>query len=207
VPPKVDVCERRYVFNQMADGNAAFVPTQDVAPTTPAGAGTAYQSYKATYQAAFQSAVDARGSAPKPSILGIKEAKVVSEWTHKRARGRSGCDDDRLDAARRIAGLTSRRDGSISNSRRKWRPRDVPTPKRGDRRGESRRRRSGQGSQGRRQKLRKRRPKGTGWRRCRRAGAGGPIRPTRRPFQQCGNRVDQHLESGAGRISNISLGS
>ena len=24
VPPKVDVCEKRYVFNQVADGGAAF---------------------------------------------------------------------------------------------------------------------------------------------------------------------------------------
>jgi hypothetical protein len=88
VPPKVDVCERRYVFNQIADGNAAFVPTKACPPsTTPPALETAYQSYEATYQAAFQNAADTAAPAPKPSILGIKEAKVVSEWTHKRARG------------------------------------------------------------------------------------------------------------------------
>jgi len=89
-----------------------FVPTQACpALDHAAGAGTAYQSYKATYQAAFQSAVDAgAGSRPKPSISSDQEAKVVSEWTHKR-RAATGADRTAFDAARRIAGRTSRWDG------------------------------------------------------------------------------------------------
>ena len=88
VPPKVDVCEKRYVFNQVADGNAAFVPTAACPPSsTPVALGSALQSYRATDEAALSSDADAATLAPKPSILGIKEAKVVSEWTHKRARG------------------------------------------------------------------------------------------------------------------------
>ena len=87
VPPKVDVCEKRYVFNQVADGNAAFLPTGACPPSsTPPALETAYQSYRVSDQA-FQGANDAVVPAPKPSILGIKEAKIVSEWTHRRARG------------------------------------------------------------------------------------------------------------------------
>ena len=88
VPPKVDVCEKRYVFNQVADGNAAFSPTGACPPsTTPPALETAYQSYRASDQAAFVAASNRDVPAPKASILGIKEAKVVSEWTRKRARG------------------------------------------------------------------------------------------------------------------------
>ena len=88
VPPKVDVCEKRYVFNQVADGNAAFSPTGACpVSSTPLALETAYQSYKASDQAALQRATSAEVPAPKPSILGVKEAKVVSEWTHRRARG------------------------------------------------------------------------------------------------------------------------
>jgi murein L,D-transpeptidase YafK len=88
VPPKVDICEKRYVFNQVADGNAAFVPTAACPPSsTPVALGSAYQSYRATDEATLSSEADGAVLAPKPSILGIKEAKVVSEWTHKRARG------------------------------------------------------------------------------------------------------------------------
>jgi murein L,D-transpeptidase YafK len=87
VPPKVDVCEKRYVFNQVADGNAAFSPTAACpASSTPPALETAFQSYRASDQA-VQGADAAAVPAPKPSILGIKEAKIVSEWTHRRARG------------------------------------------------------------------------------------------------------------------------
>ena len=61
VPPKVDVCEKRYVFNQVADGNAAFSPTGVCPPsTTPPALETAYQSYRASDQAAFEAASNAR---------------------------------------------------------------------------------------------------------------------------------------------------
>jgi murein L,D-transpeptidase YafK len=84
VPPKVDVCEKRYVFNQVPEGAATFSPTGACpASSTPPALQSAYQSYKAADQAKVVEDVPA----PKPSILGIQEAKVVSEWTRKRARG------------------------------------------------------------------------------------------------------------------------
>ncbi|MBC2883920.1 murein L,D-transpeptidase [Ochrobactrum sp. CM-21-5] len=84
VPPKVDVCEKRYVFN---------VNTPDGQPLSPTGAcppsvgnenmSTAYASYEKTYQSAFSAAQ----KAPAPSIQGITEAKLVSAWSAARARG------------------------------------------------------------------------------------------------------------------------
>ncbi len=87
-PPKVDVCEKRYVFNQVAAPGSAFNPIGACPITTqPDSLRMAYQSYQSTYDAAFSSALNAKTIAPKPTIGGTKEAAIVSEWTKKRARG------------------------------------------------------------------------------------------------------------------------
>jgi murein L,D-transpeptidase YafK len=89
VPPKVDVCEKRYVFNRIPEGTATFNATAACPPSTqPDTLAIAYQSYQKNYDAAF--AIAAKKGAklpPKPSIAGLTEANVVSEWTKKRARG------------------------------------------------------------------------------------------------------------------------
>lgn len=89
VPPKVDVCEKRYVFNQIAEEGTEFSPTGPCPPTTqPATLAAAYRSYQASYDAAFNAAAGSSSSIPpRPSIHGLKEAMVVQEWTKKRARG------------------------------------------------------------------------------------------------------------------------
>ncbi len=88
VPPKVDVCERRYVFNQIPVDGQPFNPTGACpASSQPDSLKVAYSSYQSTYEAAFNSALKASTPAPKPTIAGIKEANIVSEWTRKRARG------------------------------------------------------------------------------------------------------------------------
>lgn len=88
VPPKVDVCERRYVFNQLPVDGQPFNPTGACpASSQPDSLKVAYTSYQSTYEAAFNSALKASTPAPKPTIGGIKEANIVSEWTRKRARG------------------------------------------------------------------------------------------------------------------------
>jgi murein L,D-transpeptidase YafK len=88
VPPKVDVCEKRYVFNRIPEADATFSATQACPPSTqPESLTTAYHSYQSSYQAAFSSAVGADVPAPKPTIAGIKEANLVSTWTRKRAKG------------------------------------------------------------------------------------------------------------------------
>lgn len=88
VPPKVDVCEKRYVFNQVAVDGATFNPTGACPATTqPDSLKTAYSAYQSTYDAAFNGAVKASVPAPRPTIAGIKEASIVSDWSKRRARG------------------------------------------------------------------------------------------------------------------------
>ncbi len=88
VPPKVDVCEKRYVVNQIPADGQAFNPTGACPATTqPDSLKTAYKSYQSTYETAYNSAVKASTPAPKPTIAGVKEAALVSDWTKKRARG------------------------------------------------------------------------------------------------------------------------
>ena len=59
VPPKVDVCEKRYVFNQVAAPGSTFNPTGACPATTqPDSLTSAYKAYQSTYEAAFTSAVD-----------------------------------------------------------------------------------------------------------------------------------------------------
>lgn len=83
VPPKVDVCEKRYVFN---------VPTPDGQPLSatdacPPSAGAESMAYTSSYEKTFQSAFSAAQKKPAPSIQGIAEAKLVSAWSAARARG------------------------------------------------------------------------------------------------------------------------
>lgn len=89
LPPKVDVCERRYVFNQFTADGQPFEPTGACpAATQPASIQTAYKTYKSSFDAAFTSALDSSAySKPAPSITGIKEATLVADWSRKRARG------------------------------------------------------------------------------------------------------------------------
>src|SRR5262245_32986838 len=89
VPPKVDVCEKRYVFDRVTEPGVSFNPTGACPPsTTSPELEAAYQSYEASYQTSFDKAIDTSDvPAPKASILGIQEAKVVADWTKKRARG------------------------------------------------------------------------------------------------------------------------
>jgi len=88
VPPKVDVCERRYVFNQMAPEGTTFNATGACpASTQPDALKVAYTEYQSKYEAAFASALNSSNPAPKPTILGTKEAALVADWTKRRARG------------------------------------------------------------------------------------------------------------------------
>ncbi len=88
VPPKVDVCNKRYVFNQVAPEGTTFDPTGACPATTqPDSLKSAYNDYQSSYDTAFSGAVKASVPAPKPTIAGIKEASIVSDWSKRRARG------------------------------------------------------------------------------------------------------------------------
>lgn len=85
VPPKVDVCGKRYVFNQTLPIGASATAA---CPSSVTVAETAFQSSGATHTAAFAAATNEKDIAPpKPSIQGIKEAELVKDWTKRRARG------------------------------------------------------------------------------------------------------------------------
>lgn len=116
VPPKVDVCERRYVFNADA-GEAKFSPTGACPSfTQPETLRTAYQSYQSKYDAAFASAVNSGGAlAPKPTIAGLKEANLVREWTKKRARGERVTLEPPVLAADGTVATTTTRMGRIDS--------------------------------------------------------------------------------------------
>ncbi|MDQ6432606.1 murein L,D-transpeptidase family protein [Mesorhizobium sp. LHD-90] len=87
-PPKVDVCEKRYVFNAAAPGQSLTASGACPAVAQPDSLRMAYQTYQTSYDAAFSHAMSASDKQPpKPAILGIQEAKLVSDWTKRRARG------------------------------------------------------------------------------------------------------------------------
>lgn len=89
VPPKVDVCEKRYVFNQVSADGRPFSPTAACpTPSQPDTLAMAYRSYKTGYEAAFNAALDkASRLTPAPTIAGVQEAKLVADWSKRRARG------------------------------------------------------------------------------------------------------------------------
>ncbi|MBP0437875.1 L,D-transpeptidase family protein [Tianweitania sediminis] len=89
VPPKVDVCEKRYVFNQVTEPGRPLSPA-GACPATPQPEAlqTAYQTYTKSYEAAFTMAASGASKlAPMSSIAGLKEAALVAEWSKKRSRG------------------------------------------------------------------------------------------------------------------------
>ncbi len=88
VPPKVDVCEKRYVFNQTAPAGTTFNPAGACPASTQSDAlKVAYTEYQSKYDAAFASALNSSKPAPRPTILGTKEAALVADWSKRRARG------------------------------------------------------------------------------------------------------------------------
>ncbi|TKT75334.1 murein L,D-transpeptidase family protein [Aquamicrobium sp. LC103] len=89
VPPKVDVCGKRYVFNQLPEPGRAFSPTAACPATTqPESLQTAYKTYQSTYEAAFSAALgSSKSGKPAPSIAGLQEAALVADWSRRRARG------------------------------------------------------------------------------------------------------------------------
>ena len=87
VPPKVDVCEKRYVFNRLSDQPMSAAGACPVT-AQPEALQTAYQTYTKTYEAAFSTAASGASKlAPMSSIGGLKEAALVAEWSKKRSRG------------------------------------------------------------------------------------------------------------------------
>ncbi len=88
VPPKVDVCEKRYVFNRFPEGEASFSAAAACPATTlPQTLETAYQSHQSRETEAFTAATTRGAPPPRASILGLQEASLVADWSKKRSRG------------------------------------------------------------------------------------------------------------------------
>ncbi|MBE7184837.1 MAG: murein L,D-transpeptidase [Methylobacterium mesophilicum] len=89
VPPKVDVCEKRYVFNMTPEPGKSFSATGACPVSSqPEALQTAFKSYQSGYDTAFNAALNKGGKTPiTPSISGIQEANLVADWTKRRARG------------------------------------------------------------------------------------------------------------------------
>jgi hypothetical protein len=58
-PPEVNVCEKKYVFNQQVDSNGTFAPAAACPPmSTPPALSAAMTSYEKTYQVAYTKALE-----------------------------------------------------------------------------------------------------------------------------------------------------
>ena len=86
-PPKVDVCEKRYVFNRNTDGKALTPAGVCPVATPDAALQMAFASYQKKYDDAFSSAREKKMKAPAPTIQGVEEASLVADWSRKRASG------------------------------------------------------------------------------------------------------------------------
>src|SRR5690606_10634484 len=88
MPPKVDVCERRYVFNRIPAEGYSFDPEAACPPSTqPEALMAAYRAYEKQQEIEIAKALKKKHKERSPSILGVQEARLVADWSDRRARG------------------------------------------------------------------------------------------------------------------------
>jgi murein L,D-transpeptidase YafK len=87
VPPRVGVCDRKYTF--AAGVTSGDAPMEACKPDeNPPALAAALSSYKADFNADMQAAIEQKSyDAPAPTVQGIKEAKLVADWSKRRNRG------------------------------------------------------------------------------------------------------------------------
>jgi murein L,D-transpeptidase YafK len=87
VPPRVGVCEKKYTFAAGVASGDAPMEACDPEPASPA-LSAALQSYNADFSKDLTSAIEKKSyPAPAPTVQGIKEAKLVADWSKRRLRG------------------------------------------------------------------------------------------------------------------------
>jgi murein L,D-transpeptidase YafK len=87
VPPRVGVCEKKYTFAAgVASGDA---PMEACKPDEPSPALAAALAGKEKEVSAEMTAAISKSSyaAPAPTVQGLKEAKLVADWSKRRLRG------------------------------------------------------------------------------------------------------------------------
>jgi murein L,D-transpeptidase YafK len=83
-PPKVDVCEKKYVFNRTAADGSAFNASAACPPSeVPQSLAIAYAGYEKKYEAAFSTARAKFGDAPAPIVMGGKSRPLDKKWKPK----------------------------------------------------------------------------------------------------------------------------
>jgi murein L,D-transpeptidase YafK len=83
-PPKVDFCEKKYVFNRMSADGSAFNASAACPPSeVPQSLAVAYASYQKKYVAAFSTAREKFGDAPAPIVMGGKSRPLDKKWKPK----------------------------------------------------------------------------------------------------------------------------
>jgi murein L,D-transpeptidase YafK len=105
-PPKVDVCDGRYVFNEVPGEGHSFPASPNAAcppmARSPAMA-AATAAYDKKYDDAFAEAARTKGAPTSATIDGIREASLVADWSRKRGRGeRVPMQPPALDAAGKV---------------------------------------------------------------------------------------------------------
>ena len=88
VPPRVNVCGRRYAFAAAAPLNEDAAPDPCVAPQSSPALEASLASYNSQFQSKFDAVLGSgRLAPPKPSIQGLEEARLVADWSRKRNAG------------------------------------------------------------------------------------------------------------------------
>ena len=79
--PKVDFCEKKYVFNRSAVNGGAFNASSACPPSElPASLASAEAAYQLKYDAAFASALKKYGALPVPVVMGGKSRALDKKW-------------------------------------------------------------------------------------------------------------------------------
>jgi hypothetical protein len=79
--PKVDFCERKYVFNRSAVNGGTFNASSACPPSElPVSLASAEAAYQVKYEAAFSSALKKYESLPVPVVMGGKSRALDKKW-------------------------------------------------------------------------------------------------------------------------------
>lgn len=80
-PPKVDFCEKKYVFNRSAVNGGAFNANSACPPSEmPASLASAEAAYQLRYEAAFTTARKKYETLPVPVVMGGKSRPLDKKW-------------------------------------------------------------------------------------------------------------------------------
>jgi murein L,D-transpeptidase YafK len=87
VPPRVGVCNKKYTFAAgVTSGDAPMEACNPDAP--PPALAAALATSKAEFQKDMTAAIEKSSyAAPAPTVQGIKEAKLVADWSKRRMKG------------------------------------------------------------------------------------------------------------------------